>query len=74
MAKNSQDLSAEDIRRMAQSPQAKQLISLLRRTDDARLQQAIREASGGDYAKASETLNALLSSSEAKKLLDDLKG
>lgn len=74
MQKKSQDFSMEEIKQMAQSPAGQQLLALLRQNDPARLQQAVTQATGGNYAKAGETLRSLLSSPEAQKLLKDLGG
>ena len=74
MQKKSQDFSTEDIMRLAQSPAGQQLIALLRQGDTAKLQQAVTQAQSGDYTNASQTLNDLLSSPQAQKLLNQLGG
>lgn len=74
MQKNSQDFSMEEVMRLAESPAGQQLLSMLQRSDTHQLQQAMNQASSGDYSQASKTLQALLSSPEAKKLLKELGG
>lgn len=74
MQKKSQDFSTEDIMRLAKSPAGQQLIALLRQGDPAKLQQAVTQAQSGDYTNASQTLNDLLSSPQAQKLLNQLGG
>ena len=73
MQKNSEDFSMQEALRLAQSPAGQQLLAMLRRTDSGQLRQAMDQAASGNYAQASQTLNALLSSEEAKQLLDELR-
>lgn len=74
MQKKTQDFSQEDIMRLAQSPAGQQLIAMLRQGDSGRLQQAISQAQSGDYTGASQTINDMLSSPQAQKLLKELGG
>ena len=74
MAKKSQDFSMEDIKRLAQSPAGQQLIAMLQQGDKQTLQQAVSQAQAGNYTQATQTLSALLSSPEAKKLMTELGG
>ena len=74
MQKKSQDFSKEDIMRLAQSPAGQQLIALLRQGDSTQLQQVISQAQSGDYVNASQTLNAMLNTPQAQKLLKELGG
>ena len=74
MQKKSQDFSVEEALRMAKSPAGQQLLSMLQQSDSGKLQQAIDQASAGNYSQASKILDALLSSSDAKKLLQQLEG
>ena len=73
MQKNSEDFSMQEALRLAQSPAGQQLLAMLRRTDTGQLRQAMDQAALGNYAQASQTLNALLSSEEARQLLDELR-
>ena len=72
MQKNSQDFSMQEALRLAQSPAGQQLLAMLKQSDNEQLQQAVQQASAGDFAKAGKTISALLSSAEAKSLLDEL--
>ena len=73
MQKNSEDFSMQEALRLAKSPAGQQLLDMLRRSDSGRLQQAMNQASAGDYATASQTLASLLASPEAQQLLDELR-
>lgn len=72
MQKNSEDFSMQEALRLAKSPAGQQLLAMLRRADSDKLRQAMEQASAGDYAQAKATMDQLLSSDEAKKLLDQL--
>lgn len=72
MQKNSDDFSMQEALRLAKSPAGQQLLAMLQRSDSGQLQQAINQATAGDYTKASQTISTLLSSPEAKKLLEEL--
>lgn len=74
MEKKNQDFSMEEIMRMAKSPAGQQLIAMLKKQDSGKLEQAVSQAQTGDYAQAGQTLSAMLSSSEAQKLLKELGG
>ena len=64
--------SMQDVMRIANSPAGKQLLAMLKSTDDAVLQQAAAQASAGDMEQAKSTLSALLSSPQVKQLMDEL--
>lgn len=68
----SNNFSAQDILRIAQSPAGQQLIALLHKKGGSELQDAIRQANNGDYGKAKESINQILSTPEAKSLLKQL--
>jgi len=72
MQKKSEDFSVQEALRLAKSPAAQQLLAMLQRSDSGQLQQAMQQASAGDYAKATQTLNGLLGSDEAQALLKEL--
>ncbi len=74
MQKKSQDFSMEEVMRLAKSPAGQQLIAMLKQKDNAKLEQAVAQAKGGDYSHASQTLSAMLSSPEAQRLLKELGG
>lgn len=72
MQKNSQDFSMEEVMHLAESPAGQQLLAMLQHADSAQLQQAMHQASSGDYSQAGKTISSLLSSPEAKQLLKEL--
>ena len=72
MQKNSQDFSMEEVMRLAKSPAGQQLLAMLQQPDGAQLQQAAQQASMGEYSQAGQTLQTLLSTPEAQKLLKEL--
>lgn len=74
MAKNSQDFSQEDIRQLAKSPAARQLMELLRRSDPEALSEAMDQAAAGNYQRAITALGTLMEDKEAKALLAQLGG
>lgn len=64
----------EEALRMAKSPAGQQLLTMLQQSESGKLQQAIDHASAGNYSQANNILQALLSSPDAKKLLQQLEG
>lgn len=68
-----QKYSMDDAMRLAQTDAAKQLIALLQQQNGAQLQQAISQASTGDFESAKSTLSQLLSNPQAAALLQQLK-
>lgn len=74
MQKKSEDFSINEAARVAKSPAGAQLLAMLQQADAAKLQQAARQASNGQYQEALSTIETLLSSEEAKKLLKELEG
>lgn len=74
MEKKFQDFSMDEVMRLAKSPAGKQLLAMLQQQNSGQLQQAVTQAKTGDYANASKTLNDMLSSPEAQKLLKELGG
>lgn len=74
MEKKSQDFSYAQAQRLANTPAGKQLMQLLQQQDSAQLQKAMDLASSGNYKEASQMLQTLLASPEAKKLMQQLGG
>lgn len=72
MAKNSQDFSVKEAQRLAKTPEGQKLMQLLQQKDSGQLQQALEKASAGHYKEAGSILQALLSSPEAKALIQQL--
>ena len=62
----------KEAKRLAQTPEGKQLMQLLQRSDSGQLQQAMEKASAGDYREAGSILKSLLSSPEAQQLMRQL--
>ena len=74
MEKNNPNFSMEEVLKLAKSPAGQQLMAILKQQDSAKLEQAAAQAKSGDYTQASQTLSAMLSSPEAKKLMKQLGG
>lgn len=74
MNKNFHNFSAEDAKRLAQSPAGQQLIALLKQRDSGQIDTAMQKAADGDYAQASQILSRLLSDPQAMQLLSQLGG
>ena len=72
MQQNSQDFSIEEATRLAQTPAGQRLLAILRSADPDQLQQIADQASAGDYAHANQILRDILSSPEARKILNTL--
>lgn len=73
MQKNSQDFDLQEALRLAKTPAGQQLLGMLRDADSGTLKQAADQANAGNTADAMKTLNSILSSPEAKKLLEALR-
>ncbi len=65
------DLS--ELMQLAQSPAGQQLLSLLQRTGGNTLQEAVNQASAGNFDQAKQVLSSLLASGEAQVLLKKLE-
>lgn len=74
MQKNSQDFSMQEALRLAKSPAGQQLLAMLQQTDRDTLQQIMQHASAGQYDQAKASLQNILTSPEAKALLQELGG
>jgi hypothetical protein len=74
MEKKSENFSTQDMLRMASSPAGQQLIAMLRSQGNEQFQQAMAQASSGDYEGVKRTLSGLLSQPQVKKLLESLGG
>lgn len=62
-----------DILRLAQSPAGQKLIALLQHTGGSELQNAVAQASAGDYEQVKQSLSSLLANPEAQALLKQLE-
>ena len=74
MAKNSQNFSHEELKRLANSPTARKLMSLLQTTKPEALSAAKGSAESGDYTAAAAALKTILADPEAAALLAKLGG
>ena len=74
MQKNSEDFSMEEAMKIANSPAGQQLIAMLQQSNSSQLQKAMELAGKGDMQQASQMMGSLLSSPQAKKLLEELGG
>lgn len=69
-----QKLSMQDAMKLANSPAGQQLLALLRDSHGDKIDQALTQASSGDYAQLSKTMQTLMASPEARALLEQLRG
>ena len=74
MQKNSQNFSMQEAMRLANSDAGQKLLALLKQSDSNQLQQAMAQASAGDYENAQQVLRSLLENSEIQTLLKELGG
>ena len=74
MQKNSENFSIQDAMRLASTPAGQELLSLLRQSDSAQLQQAAQLASAGNYTQAQQLLSGFLRDPEVQQLLFQLGG
>lgn len=74
MQKNSQNFSMQEAMRLANSDAGQKLLALLKQSDSNQLQQAMAQASAGNYENAQQVLRSLLENSEVQTLLKELGG
>ena len=74
MQKNSQNFSMQEAMRLANSDAGQKLLALLKQSDSNQLQQAMAQASAGNYENAQQALRSLLENSEVQTLLKELGG
>lgn len=68
------NFSVEDAKRIAQSEAGQKLIAMLQQANGNQLQDAMQQASAGNYDQVKQTLSTLMSSPEAQALLKELGG
>ena len=66
--------SVQQAMKLAQSDAGKQLFALLQQSDSGQLENAMNQASSGNFIQAKNTLSAMLASPEAQELLKKLGG
>ena len=74
MQKNSQNFAMQEAMRLANSDAGQKLLALLKQSDSNQLQQAMAQASAGNYENAQQVLRSLLENSEIQTLLKELGG
>lgn len=74
MEKKIDSNSMQQAMRLANTPEGKQLISLLQKNNPAAVQQAMQQASAGDYSQIAKTLAPLLASPEVRALIKQMGG
>ncbi len=67
------NFSAEDVKKIAQSPAGQQLYQLLQQTQSQQLKDAMAQAAAGDMEQVKKTVSAMMQSPEARALLDQLR-
>lgn len=66
------NLSMQEVLRMAATPAGQQLIAMLRRQGGNELQSAMASAASGDYREAKHAIEKLLRDPQAQKLMKEL--
>ena len=72
MQENSNQFLIQEALRLANTPTGQQLLALLQKNGGDDLNKAMNSAAAGNYDQAKQTLSALLTDPEAKKLLEQL--
>ncbi len=72
MAQKFDDFSVQEAMRIASSPAGQRLLAMLRQTDSAKLQQAVKQATTGEYAQAQQTISELLSAPQVQEALKEM--
>ena len=68
------DQALQEARKLAQTPEGKQLAALLQQLGGYHMQQAVEQAAAGDLRQAKQAVSALMQNPEARKLLEKLGG
>jgi len=66
------NLSMQEIFRMAASPAGQQLIALMQKKGGHDFQSAMQQAASGDYSQAKRAVESLLADPQAQRLLKEL--
>lgn len=74
MEKNFQDISLQEVQKLANSPAGRQLMALLQQNDSKQLALAADKMMAGDTGQAKQLLQPLLDSPEIAQLLKQLGG
>ena len=68
------NLSMQEILRLANSPAGKQLIAMMQQQGGGEFQKAMASAATGDYSQARQAIEALMTDPKAQQLLKQLGG
>ena len=74
MEKNFEDISLQEVQKLANSPAGRRLMDLLRQGDSGQLDHAAEKFMAGNAAQAQQLLQPLLESPEIANLLKQLGG
>lgn len=74
MENHPKNFSPEAARNLANTPEGQKLIGLLKKEDNAKLQEAVKQAAAGNMTQVKQTLEPLLASPEIQQLLRQLGG
>ena len=74
MAKDSGGIDFSELMKIANSPAAQELISLVQKNRDEHFDRAMQQAQDGDYSQAQAMLSQILSTPEARALMEKLRG
>ena len=65
-------ISMQEVLRLAASPAGQQLIALMQQKGGPKFEQAMQQASAGDYMGAKKAMESLLADPQAQRLLKEL--
>lgn len=68
------DHAIQEARKLAATPEGKQLAALLQQLGGHDMQQAMDRAAAGDMTQAKQAISALMQNPEARQLLEKLGG
>lgn len=68
------DHALQEARKLARTPEGKQLAALLQQLGGPNLQQSVDAASAGDFRQAQQVISALMQDPQARQLLEKLGG
>ncbi len=68
------DHAIQEARKLASTPEGKQLAALLQQLGGQNLQQTISQAATGDFSQAQQAISMLMQNAEARELLEKLGG
>lgn len=63
-----------ELLKIANSPEGQKLLSLIQERGGNQYAQAMRQAEGGDYSGAKEMISKIMSSPDAMKLIEKIRG